>query len=130
VFNIHNGPGSVLNSFGHDFKGPSSINLAGMQAPPTNYADGPESVSNLAVPMTPLHATDSVRDHQQVLWIKFKLKSKQFQHPPSSNLAASNIPMVIPQTPYNAPMEVPSPTLQNIVSTVNLGKLLIFNKSN
>jgi hypothetical protein len=36
-------------------------------------------------------------------------------------LAASNIPMVVPQTPYNAPMEVPSPTLQNIVSTVNLG---------
>lgn len=38
-------------------------------------------------------------------------------------LPASNIPAYIPNTPMTVsqPIDVPSPTLQNIVSTVNLG---------
>lgn len=57
---------------------------------------------NLAVPMTPLAG-----DHFQ---------------------PASNIPMVStnpPQTPGSQLIDIPSPALQNIVSTVNLGKNLI-----
>lgn len=54
---------------------------------------------NLAVPMTPLAGGDN------------------FQPP-------SNIPMVAtnaPQTPASQLVDIPSPALQNIVSTVNLG---------
>nr|CAD2183330.1 unnamed protein product [Meloidogyne enterolobii] len=112
VFNSQ-GPGSVLNPFsssgGNEYKGPSSVvNLAGIPASASNYNDGgPESVlNNLNIPMTPLQGGYSVRDSQ---------------HHIGSQLPASNIPTVIPHTPFSAPAEVPSPTLQNIVSTVNLG---------
>ena len=102
-----NGPGSVFNSFGADYKGPSSVvNNMGIPPSVTNYAD-------LAVPMTPLQM-DSVREQQQHT-------PQHPQHQPSSQLPPSNIPAVVPATPYSAPAEVPSPTLQNIVSTVNLG---------
>jgi hypothetical protein len=104
VFN-HNGPGSIL-SYSQEYKGPSSVvNSVSNLALSNSYADGPGSVSNLAVPMTPLQSTDSVRDHQ-----------------PNSQLPPSNIPAIVPATPYNAPVDIPSPTLQNIVSTVNLGE--------
>ena len=109
VFNSQ-GPGSVLNPFsssGNEYKGPSSVvNLAGIPASASNFTDGPESVNNLAVPMTPLQGGYSVRDSH---------------HHIGSQLPASNIPTVIPATPFSTPAEVPSPTLQNIVSTVNLG---------
>lgn len=60
---------------------------------------------NLAVPMTPLAG-----DHFQ---------------------PASNIPMVStnpPQTPGSQLIDIPSPALQNIVSTVNLGERLEIEK--
>lgn len=42
---------------------------------------------------------------------------------PSSvrEMPASNIPAMMPATPMSNAIDVPSPTLQNIVSTVNLG---------
>jgi hypothetical protein len=110
VFN--NGPGSILNSYSSEYKGPSSVaNLAGIPAS-NSYVEGPESVNNLAVPMTPLNMNDSVREQPQ----------PTPQHQPSSQLPPSNIPALVPATPYSATAEVPSPTLQNIVSTVNLGR--------
>lgn len=83
--------------------------MAAIPASVTNYAD------NLAVPMTPLQV-DSVREQQQHT-------PQHSLHQPNSQLPPSNIPAVVPATPYSAPAEVPSPTLQNIVSTVNLGNL-------
>ncbi|MCP9259104.1 TATA-box-binding protein [Dirofilaria immitis] len=110
ILGQHGGPGSVLNSQGGpgsllsysgERGGPSSvINVGGN--PGSVFQDmNPASVGpgNLAVPMTPLAG-----DHFQ---------------------PASNIPMVStnpPQTPGSQLIDVPSPALQNIVSTVNLGE--------
>jgi hypothetical protein len=41
-------------------------------------------------------------------------------------MPASNIPTMMPQTPLSTAMDIPSPQLQNIVSTVNLGKFIEF----
>ncbi|VDK72394.1 unnamed protein product [Onchocerca ochengi] len=117
ILGQHGGPGSVLNSQGGpgsllsysgERGGPSSvINVGGN--PGSVFQDmNPASVGpgNLAVPMTPLAG-----DH--------------FQQP------ASNIPMVStnpPQTPGSQLIDVPSPALQNIVSTVNLGVPLDLKK--
>ncbi|EFO26582.1 TATA-box binding protein [Loa loa] len=112
----HGGPGSVLNSQG----GPSSLlSYSGERGGPSsviNVGGNPGSVfqemnpasvgpGNLAVPMTPLAG-----DHFQ---------------------PASNIPMVStnpPQTPGSQLIDIPSPALQNIVSTVNLGVPLDLKK--
>jgi len=103
MLNSHNGPGSMISSYND--RGPGSVvNLANI---PGIYND-PGSVSNLAIPMTPLapNNNDSV-----------------FAPP-------SNIPTAMPATPRSvAPaIDVPSPTLQNIVSTVNLGVQLDLKK--
>uniref|UniRef100_A0A183CLI8 TBP-domain-containing protein n=1 Tax=Globodera pallida TaxID=36090 RepID=A0A183CLI8_GLOPA len=118
IFNSHNEPSSVLNAYSSDFKGPTSVtNLAGVPASASYGGDQqpPESVSNLAVPMTPLNSAESVHAH----------RTPKQHHQPHSSAAeppASNIPTFVPATPFsNASVEIPSPTLQNIVSTVNLG---------
>ncbi|KAL3090189.1 hypothetical protein niasHS_006641 [Heterodera schachtii] len=116
IFNPHNEPSSVLNSFSSEFKGPTSVTnlLAGVPSS-ASYSDQqpPESVSNLAVPMTPLHSAESVH------------RTPKQHHQPHSAAAQpppSNMPTFVPATPFsNASVEIPSPTLQNIVSTVNLG---------
>ncbi|PAV86559.1 hypothetical protein WR25_11949 [Diploscapter pachys] len=87
---------------------PSSvINVGG--GPGSVFADmNPGSVGpNLAVPMTPLVSDHYVRDGIQM---------------PASNLPAA----MMPQTP--ATLDIPMPTLQNIVSTVNLGVPLDLKK--
>ncbi|KAI1721312.1 transcription factor TFIID (or TATA-binding protein, TBP) domain-containing protein [Ditylenchus destructor] len=103
---ILGGPGSILNSH----NGPSSVfsgfdrgGLEGLGGSVQNYPE-PASVSNnnLAVPMTPLAGADMSVQHQ-------------------NTMPASNIPAMMPATPMSAAVDVPSPTLQNIVSTVNLG---------
>uniref|UniRef100_A0A915D4P7 Uncharacterized protein n=1 Tax=Ditylenchus dipsaci TaxID=166011 RepID=A0A915D4P7_9BILA len=107
---ILGGPGSILNSSnGPNSIGPNSSILsgfdrAGIEGLNSVHYSEPGSVlnNNLAVPMTPLAGGES---------------SVQ------NNMPASNIPMMMPATPMtniNA-VDVPSPTLQNIVSTVNLG---------
>uniref|UniRef100_A0A915PKH5 TATA-box-binding protein n=2 Tax=Filarioidea TaxID=6295 RepID=A0A915PKH5_9BILA len=103
VLNSQGGPGSLL-SYSGERGGPSSvINVGGNPGSDMNPASvGP---GNLAVPMTPLAG-----DHFQ---------------------PASNIPMVStnpPQTPGSQLIDVPSPALQNIVSTVNLGVPLDLKK--
>ncbi|KHN82281.1 TATA-box-binding protein [Toxocara canis] len=112
----HSGPGSVLNSQGgpgsmlgysHDRGGPSSVvNVGGN--PGSVFQDmNPASVGpgNLAVPMTPLAG-----DHFQ----------------PASNIPT--VATIAPQTPASQLIDVPSPALQNIVSTVNLGVPLDLKK--
>uniref|UniRef100_A0AAF5PQ32 TATA-box-binding protein n=1 Tax=Wuchereria bancrofti TaxID=6293 RepID=A0AAF5PQ32_WUCBA len=106
VLNSQGGPGSLL-SYSGERGGPSSvINVGGN--PGSVFQDmNPASVGpgNLAVPMTPLAG-----DHFQ---------------------PASNIPMVStnpPQTPGSQLIDIPSPALQNIVSTVNLGVPLDLKK--
>jgi hypothetical protein len=70
-----------------------------------HYAE-PASVApaSLAVPMTPLHGAD----HAAAL---------------SQQGPASNQPAAVPATPMSVigAIDIPMPTLQNIVSTVNLG---------
>jgi hypothetical protein len=57
------GPTIVHTGHDQEYKGPSSVvNSVGNLASSNGFADGPESVSNLAVPMTPLQSTK--RDHQ------------------------------------------------------------------
>lgn len=106
VLNSQGGPSSILG-YSHDRGGPSSvINVGGN--PGSAFQDmNPASVGpgNLAVPMTPL-------------------AGEHFQ-------PASNIPMIstnAPHTPGSQLVDVPSPTLQNIVSTVNLGVPLDLKK--
>ncbi|KAH7731309.1 TATA-box binding protein [Aphelenchoides avenae] len=103
VLNSHNGPGSLLSNYNAD-RGPGSvINLSGI--PGSNAYPDPGSVSNnLAVPMTPLGAGGGSHDNEG-----------RSHH---NTLPASNIPALIPATPLS---DIPMPTLQNIVSTVNLG---------
>lgn len=100
VLNSHNGPSSV--SYGE--REPASVmNLQNIP----QYGE-PGSVAALAVPMTPL-AGDY--QHQREL------------------MPASNIPATaMPATPMSQAIDVPSPTLQNIVSTVNLGVQLDLKK--
>ena len=75
---------------------------------PVNYGE-PASVSNnLAVPMTPLNPNDMPNYN--------------------NNMVHSNLPMMNPATPAQMLSDVPSPTLQNIVSTVNLGVPLDLKK--
>ncbi|KAI3413596.1 hypothetical protein GPALN_011085 [Globodera pallida] len=118
IFNNHNEPSSVLNAYSSDFKGPTSVtNLAGVPASASYGGDQqpPESVSNLAVPMTPLNSAESVHAHRTP-------KQHHQPHSAAAEPPASNIPTFVPATPFsNASVEIPSPTLQNIVSTVNLG---------
>jgi transcription initiation factor TFIID TATA-box-binding protein len=96
-------PGSVLNSNIE----PSSI-LSGFERNSleninTVHYSEPDSVSqNLAVPMTPLRGGGDLASVHNIA-------------PPS------NIPCVMPATPASNVVDIPSPTLQNIVSTVNLG---------
>uniref|UniRef100_A0AC34Q1S1 TATA-box-binding protein n=1 Tax=Panagrolaimus sp. JU765 TaxID=591449 RepID=A0AC34Q1S1_9BILA len=99
LLSSQNGPGSIYND-----RGPSSVvNIPNI---PGAYND-PASVNNLAVPMTPLAGN----------------QDSTFNAPPS------NIPTAIPATPMSAAViDVPSPTLQNIVSTVNLGVPLDLKK--
>uniref|UniRef100_A0A0R3S0Z8 TATA-box-binding protein n=1 Tax=Elaeophora elaphi TaxID=1147741 RepID=A0A0R3S0Z8_9BILA len=106
VLNSQGGPSSLM-SYSGERGGPSSvINVGGN--PGSVFQDiNPASVGpgNLAVPMTPLAG-----DHFQ---------------------PASNIPMVStnpPQTPGSQLIDIPSPALQNIVSTVNLGVPLDLKK--
>ncbi|CAI4230626.1 unnamed protein product [Auanema sp. JU1783] len=117
------GHGSMMSGFSqHDRGGPASnINMnlninppsvGNLVAPGSVLQDlGPGSVGpNLAVPMTPLHNVDQYRDDQH----------RQLSQ-------VSNIPAVMPQTPMST-LDVPMPTLQNIVSTVNLGVQLDLKK--
>ncbi|VDK71710.1 unnamed protein product, partial [Anisakis simplex] len=92
------GPGSILNSQ----SGPGSSEIIQCRSDMNPASVGP---GNLAVPMTPL-------------------AGENFQ-------PASNIPTVAtmaPQTPASQLIDVPSPALQNIVSTVNLGVALDLKK--
>uniref|UniRef100_A0AC35FJU3 TATA-box-binding protein n=1 Tax=Panagrolaimus sp. PS1159 TaxID=55785 RepID=A0AC35FJU3_9BILA len=107
VLNSHNGPGSIISNYND--RGPASVvNISNI---PVNYPD-PASVSNnsnmLAVPMTPLNPNDMPNYN--------------------STMVPSNIPTVMPATPMTVLNDVPSPTLQNIVSTVNLGVPLDLKK--
>lgn len=68
-----------------------------------HYPETPSVNVNLAVPMTPLAGHD-------------RHDNDRFQHMPPSN-----IPITMPPTPLSTAMDIPSPQLQNIVSTVNLG---------
>lgn len=99
--NSHNGPSSVLSGFDRG-GGPASIlNFSGLSNVP-QYAE-PASVSNnnLAVPMTPLAGADSS----------------------AALIAVGGANPKTPGTPLSVAIaDIPSPTLQNIVSTVNLGK--------
>ena len=70
-----------------------------------NYAEPASVTNNLAVPMTPLHGADKAAASNQ-------------QCMPLSNISA-----IIPATPLHIQAEIPLPTLQNIVSTVNLGSI-------
>lgn len=85
--------------------GPSSVVSFSGLINSVHYND-PASVSNnnLAVPMTPLAASNDFLP----------------------NMPASNIPTIMPATPMSTAVsvDVPSPTLQNIVSTVNLGSII------
>ncbi|KAI6176650.1 hypothetical protein M3Y97_00821500 [Aphelenchoides bicaudatus] len=104
IFNSNNGPGSITNVY-IDREPPSVINLNGI--PGANYNPG-SVTNNLAVPMTPLAGADI---------------------PSAREMPASNIPALMPATPMStAIIDVPSPTLQNIVSTVNLGVQLDLKK--
>lgn len=100
--------GSMNLNIGHSNLNPASvINVGGN---PGSVMMDPQSVyQSLAVPMTPLpYSVDQYRD--------------TLQHP------QSNIPTaVMPATPASA-LDIPMPTLQNIVSTVNLGVSLDLKK--
>lgn len=90
--------------------GPASIlNFNGLSNVP-QYAE-PASVinNNLAVPMTPLAGADSAA----ALAISGAIAS--------TNLKTPGTPLSV------AVADIPSPTLQNIVSTVNLGKKINLN---
>jgi len=90
----------------------SVMNLAGIPTSErvSQYLE-PASVApaSLAVPMTPLHGAD---------------------HAAASNhgMVPSNQAMLIPATPLSVAADIPMPTLQNIVSTVNLGVQLDLKK--
>ncbi|KAI6187814.1 hypothetical protein M3Y98_00286100 [Aphelenchoides besseyi] len=104
VMNSHNGPGSIIS---YNDRGPESVmNLSGIPGA-ANYMDPASVTNNLAVPMTPLAGAD--------------LSSAR-------EMPASNIPALMPATPMSVSIDVPSPTLQNIVSTVNLGVQLELKK--
>ncbi|KAK6054084.1 transcription factor TFIID [Cooperia oncophora] len=128
VLGQHGGPGSVLGP--GSIMGPSSIVGPNSLLGPSSMIGGshqghsmmhsnqgpgsmdmnPGSVGpNLAVPMTPLNfEQQSYRDAN---------------HMPASNLPAA----MMPATPASA-IDIPMPTLQNIVSTVNLGVPLDLKK--
>lgn len=84
---------------------------------------------NLAVPMTPLNFEQvghihaylfvrcSVFEAEYCVSLFFKQSYRDANHMPASNLPAA----MMPATPASA-IDIPMPTLQNIVSTVNLGK--------
>ncbi|CAD5215156.1 unnamed protein product [Bursaphelenchus okinawaensis] len=100
VMNSQNGPGSVYAE-----REPASVmNLHGIP----QYGDAPPSVMPLAVPMTPLQG--DFQGNRDLM--------------PASNIPAT----VQPPTPMSVAIDVPSPTLQNIVSTVNLGVQLDLKK--
>ncbi|KAE9553906.1 hypothetical protein FO519_002895 [Halicephalobus sp. NKZ332] len=103
VLNSHNGPGSITSNYND--RGPGSVMNLAIQGV---YND-PASVSSLAIPMTPLAPNNN---------------DSNFNAPPS------NFPTAMPATPRSvAPaLDIPSPTLQNIVSTVNLGVQLDLKK--
>lgn len=86
------------------------VNLATISASVHHYAISArsESVNNLVVPITPLQV-DSICDQS----------FNQYQR--CLQIIPSNIPSVMPETSCTAAVEIPSPTLQNIVCTVNLG---------
>ncbi|CAJ0960289.1 unnamed protein product, partial [Mesorhabditis belari] len=108
------GPSSNLN-FGQLSQANLNINPPSVNAigPGSIYQDmNPQSVGNLAVPMTPLNVNDQQLFREMV-------QNKQ-QNPQSV------MQMQMPQTP--ASLDIPSPTLQNIVSTVNLGVPLDLKK--
>lgn len=98
---------SVLNSHA----GPGSVAYADREPPSVMNLQNipqydPGSVAALAVPMTPL-APDFQGNREL--------------------MPASNIPATA-ATPMSQAIDVPSPTLQNIVSTVNLGVQLDLKK--
>ncbi len=115
------GPPSVMMNLG------GSVAAASISAN-SNYAE-PQSVSgananagsnqqmNLIVPMTPL-AGGSDADRMAT---GLAMGKEALMNAVANALPASNIPAFIPATPMTQPIDVPSPTLQNIVSTVNLG---------
>lgn len=117
VLHGSHGPGSMV-SFASVDRG-SNMNLNINPSSVVNVGGNPGSVfqdmnpgsvgQNLSVPMTPLNfEQQSYRDAS---------------HMPSSNLPAA----MMPATPASA-IDIPMPTLQNIVSTVNLGVTLDLKK--
>ncbi|KJH50489.1 transcription factor TFIID [Dictyocaulus viviparus] len=117
VMHSSHGPGSI-GGFASVDRG-SSMNLNINPSSVVNVGGNPGSVfqdmnpgsvgQNLSVPMTPLNfEQQSYRDAN---------------HMPSSNLPAA----MMPATPASA-IDIPMPTLQNIVSTVNLGVPLDLKK--
>ncbi|KAI6241645.1 hypothetical protein M3Y99_00325500 [Aphelenchoides fujianensis] len=105
VMNSHNGPGSIISGYAEREPG-SVLNLSGIPGA-GNYPDPASVTNNLAIPMTPLGGGDLA-------------SAREMPH--------SNIPANMPATPMSAAIDVPSPTLQNIVSTVNLGVQLELKK--
>uniref|UniRef100_A0A7E4WDM2 TATA-box-binding protein n=1 Tax=Panagrellus redivivus TaxID=6233 RepID=A0A7E4WDM2_PANRE len=95
-----NGPGSISSNYND--RGPASMLNVNLTNVPLNYMEPASVTNNLAVPMTPLAGSERVENSN------------------FNNMPASNIPTAMPATPM-ANVDVPSPTLQNIVSTLNLG---------
>ncbi|VDM66841.1 unnamed protein product [Strongylus vulgaris] len=115
----HGGPGSMVGFASQDRGSNMNLNLNINPSSVVNVGGNPGSVfqdmnpgsvgPNLAVPMTPLNfEQQSYRDAN---------------HMPASNLPAA----MMPATPASA-IDIPMPTLQNIVSTVNLGVPLDLKK--
>ncbi|KHJ93173.1 transcription factor TFIID [Oesophagostomum dentatum] len=115
----HGGPGSMVGFASQDRGSNMNLNLNINPSSVVNVGGNPGSVfqdmnpgsvgPNLAVPMTPLNfEQQSYRDAN---------------HMPASNLPAA----MMPATPASA-IDIPMPTLQNIVSTVNLGVALDLKK--
>ncbi|ETN77650.1 transcription factor TFIID [Necator americanus] len=115
----HGGPGSMVGFASQDRGSNMNLNLNINPSSVVNVGGNPGSVfqdmnpgsvgPNLAVPMTPLNfEQQSYRDAN---------------HMPASNLPAA----MMPATPVSA-IDIPMPTLQNIVSTVNLGVPLDLKK--
>ena len=108
------------------------MNLAGIPAASERIAQYPDPASmsncnNLAVPMTPLHhnnSGDSESGRSGAHQLKGILAATN-SGGHNNHIMASSIQTCIPATPLSVNPNIPMPTLQNIVSTVNLGPYFI-----
>ena len=120
----------TLNSIS-EYKIDSMMNLAGIPAASERIAQYPDLASvsnsnNLAVPMTPLHhnnSGDSESGRSGANQLKGILAATN-SGGHNNHIMASSIQTCIPATPLSVNPNIPMPTLQNIVSTVNLGSYL------